>query len=394
MTDGTQTSGIRLRRFDPAWLALVFVPLVAWSKDATVVVLALGVVLMLVNATHRSDMLAGPHRPRFGAAFLIWVFASVGWSLAFPWIEWWKSFAVVAMAALLLRAIGRSDVVRLGQIAAAGLTAVTVLFGVLAVERLTGAGLIGLVRTAETTERLFNVMSGGLAFLCCLTFPAAYLIARRWSWSTAAIAILAVYVLALSYRMDAAPAAICTGAFMGAIVFFAQRKGFVAVVAVLVTLALGWGWLADFALGHGGGAWLAQNVSGNWAQRLEIWTSVSDTIAQRPTAGFGYDAGRALGRESGADVPYMHPHNGMLEAWLDFGLIGVVLLLGWIAATVRDVILIAPPREVLATIAATIAAAAVFWLVSFGLTAEWWLAALGLTFAALKMITRLAQPVT
>src|SRR5690606_28261313 len=69
--------------------------------------------------------------------------------------------------------------------------------------------------------------------------------------------------------------------------------------------------------------------------RIQIWWFVSERIYEHPILGWGFDAARYIpdmgvtpypGKE--AVIP-AHPHQVFLQAWLELGLPGVLLVVGW-----------------------------------------------------------------
>ena len=78
--------------------------------------------------------------------------------------------------------------------------------------------------------------------------------------------------------------------------------------------------------------------------RTEVWDAVLEMIWQRPLLGYGY-GGFWLGWEGGSAQVWLqsgimagHAHNGLLNLWLDLGLLGVsVFLLGLLLAFRRAV---------------------------------------------------------
>ena len=364
------------------WLPLVFVPLAAWSKDTAVIALILAAAAMLAAGTRPSLCW-----PMIGLA--VWAAVAMLWAPEPAWTNWLQSWIVISAAAIL---VGGIETRTFRPPTTPVVYAVVALFGILLVERVTGGGVIGLVRTTDTTDRLFNVLSAGLAFLCCLTFPAAALIARTYKLPAAAIFAAAVFALAVSYHMDAAPAALAVGAIAFAAVYLGGRRVLFAGAVVAALVAMLWGVAAELAVARGAADWLNAHVDVNWGLRVQIWARVATLIGEHPFIGLGFEAGRMVGRPdvTGAPVPvpFMHPHNGMLQVWLELGVVGVALLLAWGALAVRRLAVLAANKSALATAAATLATTSVFWLVSFGLWAGWWLAALGLIAAALVLALR------
>lgn len=65
------------------------------------------------------------------------------------------------------------------------------------------------------------------------------------------------------------------------------------------------------------------------AERLEIWSAISERIIERPIVGWGYNAARVLempiARVYFHDPIVAHPHNFVMQIWLETGAIGAVL---------------------------------------------------------------------
>ncbi len=361
------------------WLPFVFVPLVAWVKDATVAALAVGTILVLANAELRRAALAPPRLAPsviVFAALALWTLISFAWAPVFPGVNWAKAFAAIALIALLARGVDAAP--EPSQIARALLIAWAALFVLLLVERVTGGFFLGLERVGASPERNFDTLSPGLAFLTCLTFPAAFMLWQRHRrlWMPIAL-VLACFALGVTYRMDAAPIALIAGSIAFLCVWIAGRVGFAAVAGLLALVAVAWGTLASLAWSNDLPAWLTQHFTRNWGLRVEIWHQVDDLIRARPVLGYGFDAARAV-------VQYIHPHNGLLQVWLELGVIGVALFLTWSALALVGLQRRGQDRAALATILATALTVSVFWEVSFGIWQGWWLAAIGLTFIALR----------
>jgi O-antigen ligase len=193
--------------------------------------------------------------------------------------------------------------------------------------------------------------------------------------------------------MDAAPLAIVLGGLVFTGIWVGGKHVLPALLGIGIAVALAWPSIANHALFYGWDQWVTSKFDVNYGLRVEIWSRVSTLIAEHPLIGHGFGTGRILGRPSVADipvpVPFMHPHNGMLEMWLELGLVGVMLALGIAAMIFCGVMaLLSTSIVALAVVGATLACSSVFWFVSFGLWAGWWLAALGLTAGALALVVR------
>jgi O-antigen ligase len=125
---------------------------------------------------------------------------------------------------------------------------------------------------------------------------------------------------------------------------------------------------------------------------------VDELIRARPVLGYGFDAARMVGEPNAVavgvsrEVNFLHPHNGFLQVWLELGVIGVALFLSGCALASLSLYRRAADRAALATTLATVLTVSVFWEVSFGIWQGWWLAAIGLTFVALRAAVRPSPP--
>ncbi|MBM3514537.1 MAG: O-antigen ligase family protein [Alphaproteobacteria bacterium] len=374
VTNGSLMYVVRKSPYGPGTLGWAVVPFAAWSKDLAIVALAL-LALPALRAVRipRDIGVTGWS----AVALSIWAGVSLIWAPAGAWQD--------AVKVLVVLALGWS-VVTTGAATAdrAVVVSVVALFVVLVVERLTGGGIIGLIRTEEPMLRRFDVLSAGLAFLCCLAFPAASLIARR-SLTHAAVLPVAIGALAVSYYMDAAPIALLAGAAAYGLIHVTGRSGFAVVISGLLFVSVAWGDLVGAAWAAGWTPQLNAYFGPNWGLRLDIWHAVDELISRHPWIGHGFAAGKIIGR-AGSEVPFMHPHNGMLQIGLELGLVGVALSI----VLVLSAILHVARSPALPMIGATVTVVAVFWLVSFNLWASWWLAAQALVIAAVIVAVKAA----
>ena len=108
-------------------------------------------------------------------------------------------------------------------------------------------------------------------------------------------------------------------------------------------------------------------------------------IASNSILGYGFDSSRIVGQ---APPPFLHPHNGVLQVWLELGLVGVLLLAASAARAAKAAVQLATNNTVLAVFAATVSTFSVFWSLSFGIWQGWYVALAGLTAAALVLLYR------
>lgn len=378
----------------------MFVPLVAWFKDATVVVLALCALAVLLDQdTIRGDLIAPILRPKSGfiaSVILIWTLASFVWAPHFSVMAWAKAVIVIGLALVVCGGIAQASKDKLERLAVPIIYTVFGLLAVLLVERLTGGFFVGLVRDGQITDRLLNVMNGGLVLLSGIIFSvAALLYLKTQSWRFPVLFLAICLVLTATYRMDAVPVALVAGLLSSLFVLRWRTPAFFVVTSAIGLGALCWPVVAYLASEADFHIWFAENIHPNWGYRIAIWGRVSEMISENVLVGYGFDASRFVGETAGlipdaaGRTSFMHPHNGLLQVWLELGLVGVVLFLAVAILSVRQIARRAPNQQALAVAAGTITASAVIWLLSFGIWQGWWLATLGLNACAVALLFRL-----
>jgi exopolysaccharide production protein ExoQ len=160
--------------------------------------------------------------------------------------------------------------------------------------------------------------------------------------------------------------------------------------------------------------WLS-NEKPSALHRLYIWNFAAERIADRPIAGWGLDAARRI---PGGDFPVvirgcdaeqrptkrvavngtlmpLHPHNAILQVWLELGGIGVVLGAGAVLFILIRGITGAywRGRAAQAGFAASAGGASVVALISFGIWQEWFLSVLFLAAAIAMLAARRSDEV-
>jgi exopolysaccharide production protein ExoQ len=187
----------------------------------------------------------------------------------------------------------------------------------------------------------------------------------------------------------------------GAVVFVAMavipRKAMLGLVA-LVTLGVALMPLAPTALPNPQteGRYLSY-LPPSALHRLLIWRTTARHIKDNPIIGLGFDASRNLYDQSTrqkisllTDVPGktftiffepipLHPHNGILQVWMEMGILGAAALLGVLLSLIRSAWNSSGGRWENAACFGAITTAIVIGSASFGVWQNWWLSALYLT---------------
>ncbi len=371
--------------------ALVFLPFTAWSRDISVAVLTLAALAVLCDAHVRRTLqhhdFVRVRGAQIGLALVVWATAATLWAPHHPWSAWLKAFLLVVFTGVVVLGLGIIPTERLRRFAPLVTSACGGLFLLLLIERATGGFFIHLERATSESPTLYNVLSGGLALLCSLAFCAAYFLWRKTKRRALAVGFVAAcFVLSLAYRMDAAPFALAIGAICFLLVRQFGRRMFALLGLALVLVTLGWGAAASLAWSMDAQAWLLEHGLNNWAARIVIWHGVAELIVDNPIVGYGFDSARIVGQGA---VEFLHPHNGLLQVWLELGLVGVALLYSAGGAAAKAAMRAPPNPTVLATVAATVVTYSVFWSISFGIWQGWYVAVAGLTICAMVLVYRI-----
>jgi len=136
--------------------------------------------------------------------------------------------------------------------------------------------------------------------------------------------------------------------------------------------------------------------------RIYIWDFVTGQIADKPLLGWGLDSARRMpgGQDTvtlgencpnatpvvGQKLP-LHPHNAVLQTWLELGAAGIVLGFGGLIATLGR-LYVRRRRIVAAVLVASSVAGTLVALVSYGVWQEWFLSALMLSAAVAALALR------
>lgn len=174
---------------------------------------------------------------------------------------------------------------------------------------------------------------------------------------------------------------------------YSRPKAWYLLAAILFILALSSPFIAIWVFNHFATTindLPGMGTSGAYSgARLEIWDYVSRYMMQHPLYGFGFEATRFVDhfdtkQTFQATDKILHPHNFMIQIWMEFGLIGAVLAGGMMAGLVirmqktlnRDEARIALPSMIAClSIAST----------GYGLWQAWWIGTL-FTVAALCIL--------
>ena len=225
---------------------------------------------------------------------------------------------------------------------------------------------------------------------------------RRFGWIGAGILVLLSGFVIWQLQPGSPFLAITVGAGFFAVAWFAPRLALIALLAAVVASLVMIPFIAkltpivtelirnlgisEFSLLH----------------RMAIWEFASERLLTQPIVGWGLDASRAVGSGqmvSVDDAPNLgartvevlplHPHNALIQAWLELGVPGALIVGGLFACIIVSIWRGITGKLERAAACAAVAAAFVNAELSFGIWQGWWLSGLAL-FAILT--TALVAP--
>ncbi|GGD18965.1 hypothetical protein GCM10011342_29600 [Aquisalinus flavus] len=268
------------------------------------------------------------------------------------------------------------------------------------IEALTGGAIRDLIPPHGRDDKDIIASARGTTIGLCLLPPLLLLLWRFHGapgarpeplfYAVAAIGFGCLGAGALIFGVSANLGALLAIIAAGTIALFRPK------LALLLTAA---GWAATFLLAPFAALLLPSievieamdGAPTSWVQRLAIWRFAVDHIFSGPLAflfggGVNYsqylsDLGRTITLPGYPEpIPLLptHPHNLFLQVWLEFGLVGILIVLGLIWLMVRFALDRAGKSLTVPVMAAGIAVAAGFYVicaVDLGLSTLWRLAA-------------------
>jgi O-antigen ligase len=253
------------------------------------------------------------------------------------------------------------------------------------------------VQHALTRSAVVLVALGPLALYAMVHFH----VKRRIIFGLGAAGLAIVFYLPFTMGQ----VAILVSALSAGLVWLYPRAWASVMTVVLLSLLMGLPLLAlviDPAHPFGiDAAHLAPGLQ----HRLQIWHFTAERIAERPWTGWGLESARKI--PGGGQVVQifkdgmplvdeavllpLHPHNVILQIWLEGGAIGAMCIGAIIMGIGQVLERLRPYRQLYCAIVAAVCGLGVLLLTSIGLWQEWVLALIGLTTAFGVVMTRVAR---
>ncbi len=229
-----------------------------------------------------------------------------------------------------------------------------------------------------------NLVNRGSAIAALLVWLAATAMARdrgRWRHPAVAPGFLAVaFIVFLGMTMTVVPIVLAVAAALWLLVWLAYRRSVRILAVVVAALALGAPLVPLLALDPASLGAGIEAFPPSLQHRLWIWAYVAERIVEHPLRGWGLDAARWLDaghitvQELRVELLPLHPHNGVLQVWLELGLPGAVLLAALMGLLLLGLARYSVSRAALASGVAVFASFALIAALSFGIWQSWWIA--------------------
>lgn len=242
-----------------------------------------------------------------------------------PLISWFTTWAFVFVAWRLSEARSQRVVVFVSWIFI-GLVAVQLLdcVGNLALRNGMNQRFFGNARPEMLIVESSNL---NLVLLMCFWPLAFFAMQRRWM---AGVGVAVGAIVLGGFVVDSNAHIVVLAA--SAVAFFAARywpagltrkailpERVAAVIAGIVIL--GFPLLIQWLVKTGLATQIHDRVPRSWAHRIEIWTYAVERALERPWWGWGFEATRNF-----EPIIPLHPHNPSLQAWLELGIPGLLLV--------------------------------------------------------------------
>ena len=136
----------------------------------------------------------------------------------------------------------------------------------------------------------------------------------------------------------------------------------------------------------------------SWEHRVRMWAYSWELIQQAPLIGHGFDAARVFdeltfrapdGRN--ITVMSMHPHNIGLQIWLETGIIGVFLTVGFLLALLKSTLKTCAQSPRAFAAAGLIVTIATSGAVTVGVWQHWWWALIVLAVSLICLVSEKAD---
>ena len=368
------------------FIAWTLPPVAVYAPKGTVVIVIAAALGLLFDRDVRAAVLTKSQPVVMLAIFpfMGWAFAAIFWTPdPSRGLRVWIGVVSILLLARVLAAGAslvpeRNKELLYGSLALAGLLFVVFV----GVENLSDGFVIKFLKQSQGKD--VNDYSAwinpGNAILAVCAGPIAIAASRRVGFIGGLVSLgLIASTIALGPMKSATMAVLISGVVFVAVV--AGRRRAVQLIALSMAVAiLAMPFIVRSPEISGDIKNLLNALHINLNHRLAIWTFVGERIGDHPIIGWGLDSSRLIPGGSAtvlgnyAEILPLHPHNGVLQVWLELGAVGAVGFLVVVLSSFDAIVKTARERLHAALLAATFSAYLTLGQLSFGVWQNWWLA--------------------
>ncbi len=273
-----------------------------------------------------------------------------------------------------------------------------------------GFALMGLdaATHAESSKALFDLVANGLLSLdkahkstlnvatigALYLWPWAMALRRRFSDRVAVLGVIGAAAILFAASADAQAVALIVGGVVFGLGTSLPRQAPGLLALAMVAGVAGAPWIPERLPDPSESTPIVRYLTPSAAHRIVIWHTTAEHIAEKPVLGHGFDASRALYTEKDrvfyryADEivgkPWMgffepiplHPHNAVLQVWLEFGAVGALALAGVLLSVLWSLARTVEDRADRALMLGLFTTGLAIASLSYGIWQAWWLCAL------------------
>jgi O-antigen ligase len=230
-----------------------------------------------------------------------------------------------------------------------------------------------------------------------LMTPAFALAKTKWGWKKSTLIFAPIFgTLFIVTESQSAQMGMLIGLVFAFAFPYRFKAAWIALGTSIVVLIIAAPFIAPMLFQHFAQGAEAMprigNGSANIAPRLEIWDFVSRRALQKPIAGFGFEATRDILDFDTKQMYYendkvLHPHNAVLQIWIEFGAVGIILAASGFMLLLRQIYKICTTAQARIALPVLMTALSVGSM-SYGLWQGWWIGLLFLSTAMTMIATK------
>ena len=212
------------------------------------------------------------------------------------------------------------------------------------VEIVTDGFVTKFFRSFEKKEHIFHLtdLNRGSSYLSLIFWPvfAYFLLSKRWL--CAALIFTITFLTIFRLESQSSSLAIFLGSLSLLFVFNTGRVGITLIMILTCVCVFSVAFIANI-MDPAEVYKIIPKISNSASEiRLYIWDFSASVAAKKPFLGWGFNASRAIAVDesqyvlNGRHPLPLHPHNNILQIWLELGIVGLCLYTAFILSIMNN----------------------------------------------------------